>query len=397
MRKVAVSSLKEGMAFDKPVYIDNENMLIDALEPLSANDIERLTKWNIKEVETDGEPAEPKEAEEFEELSPEENEDIIIFKGELVQAAGAHEKVEKLFNNGVKLLNDAFQNIAEEKPYQISLVRNFAEDIAALLHDNPQVIIHLYYIEEEDYFIKHVIIGAFFGALLAQEVGFSQPKIIEVTFAMLVMDVGMVLLSDSVRNKEGKLNPNELAQLHTHTLRGYQLLTQNAKVKNTIAEVALQHQEHYDGSGYPRHAKGEEISEYARVAAIADSFTALLEEKAYRSGKQPYEAMKELLSLGIYYYDPNYMRAFLSRLSIYPIGSLVELSDKSQGIVAGAVKDKPMRPVICIIRSPKGNMPEKLHFVHLLYHPEIYITKAIDVSEENYKMEKIFEYIVESQ
>ncbi len=397
MRKLEVSSLKEGMAFDKPVYIDAENMLVDAFEALKSTDIDRLTKWNIKEVETDGQPAQAKEVEEFEEPEPEEYEDIIIFRGELVQAAGAGYKVEKIFQNGVKLLNEAFEAIAEEKPFQISLVRNLAEDIAALLHDNPQVFIHLYYLEVEDKFFKHILISAFFGGILAHEVGLSQPKVIEVTYAILLMDVGMVLLPDTVINKEGKLNPNELSQLHTHPLRGYQLLTQNAKIKNTIAMVALQHQEHFDGSGYPRHVKGTEISEYARIAAISDSFTALLEEKAYRSGKLPYEAMKELLSLGIYYYDPNYMRAFLGRFSIYPIGSMVELSDKSQGIVAGAVKDKPMRPVICVLKTPKGNKPEKLRFMHLLYHPEIYITHPILPGEESYHMKEIFEYIINSQ
>jgi hypothetical protein len=70
------------------------------------------------------------------------------------------------------------------------------------------------------------------------------------------MDVGMLKVPQPILDKAEKLNETELQIIHAHPVHGYQMLTQIAKIKNTIASVALQHQEHFDGSGYPRKIKG---------------------------------------------------------------------------------------------------------------------------------------------
>ena len=119
------------------------------------------------------------------------------------------------------------------------------------------------------------------------------------------------------------------------------------------------------------------MPENSRIAGIADSFAALLENKSYREAKLPYEAMKELLTLGIYKYDPVYLKAFLGSLAIYPIGSLVKLSDKSVAIVIDTVKEKPMRPVLLIIRDAEGSIIQDPIFLHLLYKADKYISSAI--------------------
>ena len=377
MKKILVSTLKAGMAFDKPVYIDPDNVLVDAFEPLKITDIERLTKWSIQEVETDGEPAKPKIKQEI--IVPEgpEKDDITKVKGELKAAAVGLEQLEELVKDAIKIVDEAYETISSEKPYQISRIREVAEKIATLIHDNPIVYKHLYYLELPPLLSRHLVFSAIFGAKLGQSLGFSNPKTIELVFSILIMDVGMMFLPLSVRMKDGKLNEEEKANLHTHPLRGYQVLTKNVKVKNSIALVALQHQEHYDGSGYPQHIKGDDISEYARIAMIADSYVAILEDKKYRSRQLPNDALKELLALGIYYYDPNFIATILNEFSMFPVGSIVELSDGKIGMVVGTIPEKPLRPIIYIMREKNGERPDKSYFVHLLYRSEYYISRAV--------------------
>jgi HD-GYP domain-containing protein (c-di-GMP phosphodiesterase class II) len=377
MKKIEVSKLKPGMAYDKPVYIDRDNMLVDAFEALKNSDIERLTKWNISEVETNGSPAEPKVIEKVIEVEGQEKVDIEKATAELKKAAGAREKMLKLMESGGKLVSEAYEALAAEKPFQISIIRNLAEDIVNLSTDNPLAFINIYYQNYTQTLYTHLMFSAVFSAYLSNAMSFSVPKSIELVYSILLMDVGMILLPVSIRMKEGKLNESEKTQLQAHPLHGYQLLTQFAKVKNSISMVALQHQEYFDGTGYPRHTKGEVISEYARIAGIVDSYVALLEEKSYRNKKLPYEAMKELLAYGLSRYDPNYMKYFLFRFSIYPVGSLVELSDKSYAIVIRSGHEKPMRPLVYIYRDRNGVSPAKMKFIHLLYQPEYYIINPV--------------------
>lgn len=365
------------MAFDQAVYIDKDNKLVEAYEEVKKSDIERLTKWNISEVETSGEPAEAKIIEKTPEPEGQEKIDIDGALAELKKAAQARERVVTIMSSGTKILTEAYETLIAEKPYQVSIVRNLAEDIINFSIENPLGFINLYYQSFTAGFYTHIMYSAIFGAYLAVALDFSVPKGTELVFSILLMDIGMMSLPLSVRMKEGKLNESEKVQLQAHPLYGYQILTQTAKVKNSVAIVALQHQEHYDGSGYPQRTKGEQISEYARLAMIADSYSALLEEKAYRKKKLPYEAIKELLAMGLNRYDPNYLKKFLYKFSVYPVGSLVELSDKSFGIVIRSGFEKPMRPLVFVYLNRSGKPPEGLQFVHLLYRPDLYIVNPV--------------------
>ncbi|MDH4263252.1 MAG: DUF3391 domain-containing protein [Spirochaetia bacterium] len=377
MKKIEVSKLHPGMAFDKPVYIDRDNKLVNAFEALKPSDIDRLKKWNILEVETDGSPAEAKIIEKEIEIEGQEKIDIEKAKAELKKAAGARDEVLKLMETGGKLIVESYETLTAEKPFQMSTLRNLAEDIVTLSTDNPLAFINTYYQNYSPTPYSHLMFSAVFGAYLANAMAFSVPKNIELTFSILLMDVGMASLPLSIKMKDGKLNDSEKNQLQTHPLLGYQILTQFAKVKNSVSMVALQHQEHFDGSGYPRRTKGEEITEYARIAGIVDSFGALLEEKSYKKKKLPYEAMKELLAYGLSRYDPNYMKQFLFKFSVYPVGSLVELSDKSYAMVIRSGHEKPMRPLVYVYRDKNAVSPAKMKFIHLLYQQEYYITKPV--------------------
>ncbi len=393
MNKISVSDLKPGMAFDKPVYLDPENMLVKANEPISRSDIERLNKWNIKEVETTGQilsaggEEKPKASLEDTVENQQELEEIEAVISNLKQTIKKREALRTMFIEGEGLVKEAYEHISDDKPFQVSRLRNFAENLVTLVDDAPDCFAYLYYQAEEPSLFTHVISAAIFGISLASAIQLSKPRVIELALSILLMKIGMLKVPREIREKTSQLTEPEKQALHAHPVHGYQLLTQNAKVKNSIAIVALQHHEHYDGSGYPRQIKGSEISDYARLAAIADSYSALLENKSYKKFKLPYEAMKELVTLGVYRYDPIFLKAFLNRLSIYPIGSIVKISDNKIGLVAGSVKGKPMRPILMLLREEDGKRITEPQFLHLIYHNNKYISQALAPASEKIDFE----------
>ncbi|MDH5720161.1 MAG: HD domain-containing protein [Spirochaetia bacterium] len=394
MKKVSVQTLKAGMAFDQPVYIDADNKLVNAKEMLSQSDIDRLKNWNITEVETNGAPI-MIQRENVRRLDIREKKEIDEASANIKQAILQKSVFNDLYLKAVKTLEKSYEEIGKDRPYQISIVRSIADEIADFIVRTPSFFIHMFNkTDEETDIYRHAVNSAIFSGVTAQALDYSKPKMVELIFGILMMDLGMAALPKAILQKEKVLTDEEKRKLQAHTIFGYQLLTQNVKLKNTIAIIALQHHEHFDGTGYPKKIKGDSISEYARIAAIADSFAAMLEKKTYHEPVLPYTAMKELLTLGLYRYDPVFMKALLDKMSIYPIGSLVSLSDSSIGIVAGATPKKPMRPIILLFKNAQGQSLQRGEFVHLMYHTDKYIKRAESSFDLNIIVEEELERLL---
>ncbi|HMU85081.1 MAG TPA: metal-dependent phosphohydrolase, partial [Leptospiraceae bacterium] len=123
-----------------------------------------------------------------------------------------------------------------------------------------------------------------------------------------------------------------------------------------------------------------QIDELARIALIVDSYTAMIEKRNYRPGMLPYDAMRTMLSQDTARYDPKLLRAFLGKVSIYPVGSIVQLSDKRLALTLGCRPEKPLRPLLRLLRDESGLPYNKATFVDLFVSSELYIVRAVDPS-----------------
>ncbi len=124
--------------------------------------------------------------------------------------------------------------------------------------------------------------------------------------------------------------------------------------------VAYQIHERCNGSGYPRGRAGGQITELSRVAAVADTFVALVSPRPYRPSMIPYYAMETMLKLsrrGLF--DRRFVRALLETVSLFPLGSFVALSDDRVGRVIRSNGPAYDRPVIEVAgKSPHdGELP----------------------------------------
>ncbi|WP_353093789.1 HD domain-containing phosphohydrolase [Tissierella praeacuta] len=119
--------------------------------------------------------------------------------------------------------------------------------------------------------------------LLAEKYGLSQREIMLIANASPIHDIGKVAIPDKILLKPGKLTKEEFNIIKTHTTIGYNLLKNSKReILKAAAIVAHEHHERYDGGGYPRGLKGEEIHIYGRISAIADVFDALGSPRVYK-------------------------------------------------------------------------------------------------------------------
>lgn len=130
-------------------------------------------------------------------------------------------------------------------------------------------------------------------------------------------DIGEVCIPSHILMKFGLLNPDEIEVMKQHTTLGHDLLIKSSSsILKFAAVIALNHHEHYDGSGYPNGLHGATIPIEARIVAVADAFDAMTSYRTYRTSRSVDEAIKELVSKKGRIYDPECVDALTKNLHI---------------------------------------------------------------------------------
>jgi len=142
---------------------------------------------------------------------------------------------------------------------------------------------------------NHVIRMRKYSALLGREIGLDDEKCELILNASPMHDIGKIGIPDNVLLKPGKLDAKEWEIMKTHVTIGGILLSGNDSELMLMARtIALQHHEKWDGSGYPKGIKGEEISLVGRIIPVCDVFDALTSERPYKKAWTVEEAMAEI-------------------------------------------------------------------------------------------------------
>ncbi|MFT4112841.1 HD domain-containing phosphohydrolase [Silvibacterium sp.] len=124
-------------------------------------------------------------------------------------------------------------------------------------------------------------------------------------------DIGKMAIPDSILLKPGKLDLHEQAMMREHCMRGYQIVRKIPFLQGA-AEIVYSHQEHYDGSGYPRGLRGDQIPLGARIFAVADTLDAITSDRPYRRANSFEAARKEIKRCAGTQFDPAVVKAYLS-------------------------------------------------------------------------------------
>lgn len=145
---------------------------------------------------------------------------------------------------------------------------------------------------------------------IAREMGFSAETIRGIARGAFLHDIGTISVPDSILRNPGRLSAEEMKIMRTHSLRGYQLL-RRVPFLTDAAEIVYAHHEWWDGTGYPRGLRGQEIPVGARIFSIADTIEAVTSERPYRAARSFAYAREEILRGSGKQYDPEVVNSFL--------------------------------------------------------------------------------------
>jgi HD-GYP domain-containing protein (c-di-GMP phosphodiesterase class II) len=148
-----------------------------------------------------------------------------------------------------------------------------------------------------------------FSLRLGRELGLDEEGLRALEFGSLLHDIGKIGVPDAILRKPGQLSEEEWARMREHPLFGERIL-RGIEFLEGAARVVAEHHERWDGMGYPKGLRGEQIDLGARIFAVADAFDAITSDRVYRAGRSYDEALAELDTYAGRQFDPRVVEAF---------------------------------------------------------------------------------------
>lgn len=150
-----------------------------------------------------------------------------------------------------------------------------------------------------------------YAVLIAKRIGIVEPELSWIRRGAILHDVGKIGVSDAILRKPGKLDLSEWAEMKRHPEMGFRML-EHIRFLAPALDIVHCHQERFDGTGYPRGLKGEEIPLGARIFAAVDTFDAMTSDRPYRAAMSIQEARDEIRRFSGSQFDPHVAEVFLS-------------------------------------------------------------------------------------
>jgi HD-GYP domain-containing protein (c-di-GMP phosphodiesterase class II) len=170
---------------------------------------------------------------------------------------------------------------------------------------------------------------------------------------LLLHDIGKLVVPSSVLQKDGPLDAAEWQLMRQHPVAGVELLPGHA-ISALAKSVVRAHHERWDGSGYPDGRVGSAISQFARIASVADVYDAVTSARPYRAAAPAHVGYQVIVEGSGTAFDPEVVVAFRKLVAPYPVGTEVALADGSRGIVAAVPHEAPDEPTVRITHGPGG-------------------------------------------
>lgn len=350
MRLVLTENLKEDMELAKPIY-ENGNILLNRGVKNLYKYKNKLLQLGIKHLYV---------------------EDKFSYDIEINEAIKDSTR-----RNGKKIVTNTFDRIKNGfLDINTKELKNVVEDITDELVLNEDILLNLVSLKStSNYTYEHSVNVSVICIALGKMLGYSKNELFKLGMGGMLHDVGKTLIPEEIINKPAKLTDHEYEIIKNHPELGFNYLQQINSVSPLSRIVVYSHHERVDGSGYPRGLKGDEIHEFARVAAIADVFDALTSDRVYRDRWPTYKAAEYIMNHTEQLFDYQLVKKFLPQVSFYPNGSEVILSNGYRAVVRGQNVGFPTRPVLRLIEDDQGNEIDQE--LDLLKHMNIVITKVI--------------------
>lgn len=222
--------------------------------------------------------------------------------------------------------------------------------------------------DENDRVYQHGLGVAIYLTMLGRHLGFQREPLAELATIGMLLDLGKMDLDQTVLDKPGALDDSEQKIMETHVEIGVENLRLGGVRSQLVLQAIADHHERIDGLGYPSGRCGEDITIYGKMAAIADSFVAMVGPRPYAPTMSTYEALRALFAEAGTRWHAPLVEQFVQSIGVFPVGSLIELSTGEIAIVVEDNKFRRLEPKILVLTNRDKKQLEEPWSMDMMKH-----------------------------
>lgn len=305
-------------------------------------------------------------------------------KEESFQARSLEEELghaAKVKKNASKIVSKIMNDAQLGHPIELGQASALVEGMLESTIRNKDALIGLTRIRQLDkYNLEHSVSTSILLTAFCWHLNLPLEDVIQVGLGGFLCDIGKLKVPQNILTKPGELTDQEHEIIKKHVNYGLEMLENISEVTDIILDITRDHHERIDGSGYPEGKSGDDISMYGQIAAIVDTYDALTSNRVYKKRISPSQALKKLVSLGNSLFDSELVQNFIHFIGVYPIGTLVSLSDGNFAVVIESSNESLSPKVRVIFNSIKRSFltPKDLELSNMQAGKGLKIVGAVD-------------------
>lgn len=358
MNSYSIEEIEDFSSFTQDLYLDKKFILLPNGIQFSAKLKEKLLEFSFTNAYSEG-VVEVSNNEDKEEIETKEEEEV---KEEIavVEDNDVKEKRLELENICVAFLSfvaKVYSLYASRQQLEVETIFEKAREFYEVVKEHKHEIIAIPQSKLEGLepdLVLHVVETSIYAIIMAIQLKMPQERIVELTVAAILHKIGFLRIPPQLYTEDRTLSPKELQTFKAHPVVAYRILKE-AGFPMTVCVGVLEHHEREDGSGYPRGLTSEKISIFGKILSVACSFEAAVGKRKHGYG---INSILDVVRNTNKQYSDIVLKSLLFSISIFPIGTFVQLSDKRIGQVLDINPENLNYPVVLIYggMSKKGEV-----------------------------------------
>lgn len=271
--------------------------------------------------------------------------------------------------NHAKLITtteNVMADIANNKKLDYPTLRKAIDPMVESVIRNPEAFSWLTRMKfNDDYTYNHSVSTSIWSVTLGRHLGLPKQDLKSLGMGGLLFDVGKMKLPKNLINNPNRFNQTEFKLIKKHVEYSVEIVQSIPGISDKVVEMIATHHERHNGSGYPKGLKGNEIPLFGKIAGVIDCYDALTSERPYQSALSPPDAVRKLYDWRNIDFQSELVEQFIQLIGVYPVGTLIELSDARIGIVVAHHRALRLRPKIMLILDKDRNTYSDFNVIDL--------------------------------
>lgn len=374
--KTSITQLKINHYYNVDLYLDKNFLLLPIDIQFSMDMARNLKRWNITCIYSHNELQEIAEEDRVAPLSLTSS----ITAG--VEEQKGKQRAEIFFRKSLMYINVLFKDFRNNEKLNLNSVSDKIKEIIKEVKTEPNYILRLASLPpfDYDYMVTHATKTTILSIAMGDKMKLPQHKLVELGISCLFHEIGLLKLPERLYNGTGSINDDEKKSLSTHTILSFRIL-KSLNVSRDVLLGVLEHHERENATGYPQKLSGHKISLFGKIIAITCSFDAQISDRPFRKGKDAHTSLVNMMQQIGTSYDDKLMKILVGILTIYPLGSYVQMDNGSIARSVGINEENPTYPIMQQITTTSNSMLTERPIFNITDENKSQIKKVLSISE----------------